>query len=152
LEIHKFNKMEIYWTDDLVLELLKNKLGAEIDMSSVEEFKSSKALLPSNALILSLVKPDNSILELNNNLLNYIIKGQDKLEMLINSCKCNGTIFTVGDVVYNNFNYKKYGGKWSNYAVAIHSLDLRIKRIEGKIVSSIVLINNFYEINKFIKR
>ena len=144
--------MEIYWTDDLVLELLKNKLGAETDMAIVDEFKSSKALLPSNALILSLIKSDNSILELNNNLLNYLIKDQDKLEMLINSCKCNGTIFTVGDIVYNNFNYKKYGGKWSNYAVKIESLDLRIKRIEGKIVSSIVLINNFYELNKFIKR
>jgi hypothetical protein len=146
--------MEIYWTDDLVLELLKNKLGQNTDMSVVNEFKSSKALLPSNALILSLVKQDNTIIELTptTNLLDYIDPKSDKLECCINSCQCNGTIFSLDEIVYNNFNYKKYGGKWSNYAVKIDSLDLRVKRIEGKIVSSLLLINNFYEINKFIKR
>jgi hypothetical protein len=144
--------MGLYWTDDLVLELLRSKLGDNTDVSVVDEFKSSKAILPSNALILSLIKEDNSIIELKptTNLFNFI-EG-DKLEFRINSCQCNGTIFTLDDVVYNNFNYKKYGGKWSNYAVRIDSLDLRVKRVEDKIVSSLVLINNFYEINKFIKR
>ena len=146
--------MEIYWTDDLVLELLKNKIGPNTDMSVISEFKDSKAILPSNALILSLVKEDNSLIELNptTNLLDYIDYKTDKLDWRINSCQCNGTIFNLDEIVYNNFNYKKYGGKWSNYAVRIDSLDLRVKRVDGKIVSSLLLINNFYEINKFIKR
>lgn len=146
--------MELYWTDDLVLELLKNKLGPNTDISVVNEFKSSKALLPSNALILSLIKEDNTIIKLKptSNLLDFIDYKTDKLEYRINSCQCNGTIFTLDEIVYNNFNYKKYGGKWSNYAVKIDSLDLRVRRIEGKIVSSLLLINNFYEVNKFIKR
>lgn len=146
--------MELYWTDELVLELLKNKLGQNTDISVINEFKTSKAILPSNALILSLVKEDNSIYELRttSNLLDYLDPKTDKLEYCINSCRCNGTIFTLGEIVYNNFNYKKYGGKWSNYAVKIDSLDLRVKRDNGEIVSSLLLINNFYEVNKFIKR
>lgn len=146
--------MELYWTDELVLELLKNKLGQNTDISVINEFKASKSILPSNALILSLVKEDNSIYELRttSNLLDYLDPKTDKLEYRINSCQCNGTIFTLDEIVYNNFNYKKYGGKWSNYAVKIDSLDLRVKRDNGKIVSSLLLINNFYEVNKFIKR
>jgi hypothetical protein len=146
--------MQIYWTDDLVLELLKLRLGQNTDMSVVDEFKSSKALLPSNALILTLIKEDNTIINLKptSNLYDYIVPGKDKLEWRINSCQCNGTIFTLDEIVYNNFNYKKYGGKWSNYAVRIDSLDLRVQKVDDKIVSSMVLINNFYELNKFIKK
>ena len=92
--------MEIYWTDDLVLELLKNKIGPNTDMSVISEFKDSKAILPSNALILSLVKEDNSLIELNptTNLLDYIDYKTDKLDWRINSCQCNGTIFNLDEI------------------------------------------------------
>lgn len=150
--------MEIYWTDELVLDLLKKHTGQTTDMSVIDEFKESKAALPSNALILSFLREDRlgTITEVlfkkNSNIFDYMDYPTLKLEYPIKSCQCNGAIFSLDDIVYNNANYKKYGGKWSNYAIKIDSLDLRIKKVDGKIVSSLLLINNFYEVNKFIKR
>lgn len=147
--------MAFIWTDDLVLELVK-ELGSKEPAFDLNRFKSSKSILPTNATITEVYdndgdKIDASLLGINC-LVQKIGSKTFTIEPTIKSCICDGTEFNIGDVVYNNFNYKKYGGKWSNYAVKIESLDLKVHKDGDKIISSLLLINNFYEVNKFIKK
>jgi hypothetical protein len=148
--------MNFIWTDELVLELLKKEIGKEIPASLLTDFKSSKSILPTNATITYVYDNDgdkiSAALLTTNCLVQRIGHDSFTIEPTIETCECNGAIFSVGDIVYNNFNYKKYGGKWSNYAVKIETLDLRVRKSGDKVVSSLLLINNFYEVNKFIKK
>ena len=148
--------MNFIWTDDLVLELLKKEIGKELPITVLTDFKSSKTILPTNATITCVYDNDGDKIPAAALTTNALVKrvGHDSftIEPIIKTCECNGAIFNIGDIVYNNFNYKKYGGKWSNYAVKIETLDLRVRKSGDKVVSSLLLINNFYEVNKFIKR
>jgi hypothetical protein len=148
--------MNFIWTDDLVLELLKKEIGKELPITVLTDFKSSKTILPTNATITCVYDNDSDKIPAEALTTNALVKriGHDSftIEPTIKTCECNGAIFNIGDIVYNNFNYKKYGGKWSNYAVKIETLDLRVRKSGDKVVSSLLLINNFYEVNKFIKR
>ena len=148
--------MNFIWTDELVLELLRLKIGTETEMSVVSEFKNSKSLLPTNAIIHSVFDDDGDEMPAEKLTIDFLYKriNHDSYTIapIIKACECNGAIFSVGDIVYNNIAYKKYGGKWSNYAVKIESLDLRVRKSDDKVISSLLLINNFYEVNNFIKK
>jgi hypothetical protein len=132
------------WTTDLVAEMLnRNGINPEI----IDSFVNQKTLLPLNVKI--------KWFELNGE--QYSMRGYEPSILLtegikILSCIFNDTDFRIGDLVYNSIQYKKYKGKWSNYSEIIRSLDLKVDRKDGIIVSSKLLINNFYDISNFIKR
>jgi hypothetical protein len=132
------------WTTDLVAEMLNsNGINPEI----IDSFMNQKTLLPLNVKV--------KWFELNGE--QYSMRGYEPSILLtegikILSCVFNDTDFRIGDLVYNSTQYKKYKGKWSNYSETIRSLDLKVGRKDGIIVSSKLLINNFHELSNFIKR
>jgi len=132
------------WTTDLVAEMLNsNGINPEI----IDSFVNQKTLLSLNVKV--------KWFELNGE--QYSMRGYEPSILLtegikILSCIFNDNDFRVGDLVYNSIQYKKYKGKWSNYTEIIRSLDLKVDRKDGIIVSSKLLINNFHDISNFIKR
>lgn len=132
------------WTTDLVAEMLNNN---GIDTTIIDSFINQKTLLPINVKV--------NWFELDNE--QHSMRGYNPTILLeegikILECSYNETTFRLGDVVYNENQYKKYKGKWSNYIEIIHSLDLKIQKKGDIIIGSKLLVNNFYDISHFVKR
>lgn len=132
------------WTTDLVAEMLNsNGVNPEI----IDSFINQKTLLPINVKVnwFELEGEQHSMRGYKPSIL--LTEGIKILD-----CSFNDTTFRVGDIVYNDNQYKKYKGKWSNYTEIIHSLDLKLDKKEGIIVRSRLLVNNFHDISHFVKR
>lgn len=140
------------WTDELVSEFVKEYFN-NYDAQLLLKFKQSKSILPTNCII-TLYSIDNICYDgKDENMSNIIANNIDNKLFNIMECEVNGCLFALDDIVYNSHNYKKYGGKWNSYAVKISSLNLRIKKdANDKIISSLLVINNFYDVSWFIKK
>jgi len=142
------------WTDELVTEFVEKYFSPKSDtFELLANFKQSRAILPSNCVIITFNLNGCSYIARDCKMPVVIAQDLHNPTFKITACEANGFIFNVGEIVFNAANYKKYGGKWNNYAVKIESLDFRIKKDDnGKIISSLIVINHFYDISNFIKR
>lgn len=132
------------WNDELVIEYIQI-YGS--NTSHLDEFKNNISFIPENVEFLQVIK-DNETIDISNNILRHYLNKEYKIYSLIS----NDVKFTLGDTIYNEKQKKRDGGKWNAYAIKIESFDVCIKEMCGVIVSSILKINNFYDLNGFIKR
>lgn len=139
------------WTEELVVEFAKS-ISPDFNIDLLKEFKQLKAIVPSNCIVLTYIL--NGICYTVDNNFDEVLKNEiNNPNFKVTSCDVNGTIFYINDTVYNSHRFKKYGGKWSNYLVKIDSLDFRVKRDDkNNIISSLLVINHFYDVYQFIKR
>ena len=132
------------WTDELVIEYIQI-FGT--DTTHFDEFKNMIMFIPREILFLQVIK-NGEIIDTDNR----ILKQQLNNGYLVYSLLCHDVKFTIGETLYNEKQKKKDGGKWNSYAVKAESFDVVVKEMCGKIVSTNILLNNFYDLKNFIKR
>ena len=143
--------MKFDWTDELVSEFVEIcKNGKEPFDILLEQFKGSKNIIPEGIKITHFIAEDDLVIPVFTN--NHLVRLLHDENCKIFICEKDGVIFEIGDTVFNEKQYKKYGGKWSSHAVKINSFDFRINKIGEKITSTQVLINDFFDIKFFIKK
>lgn len=140
------------WTDELVEELVKNTFSIDNADEVVNAFKQKRKLLPLNAIITA-YELDGVIYDKCKNMTSVIAHELYNGSFKILSCIVGNFEFKIGDTVYDAYEQKRYGHDWSKYIRKIETLSIRIKKEEnGNVVSSFLLVNNFYDVSRFIKR